>query len=134
MKKITVFLIDDSQEDIELTMHVLRGNKFISGIYTFRDAEIALRSIVQKNIAEEISLPLILLDMNMPGMGGLEFIRRIKGEKHTREIPIAILTGTTDLPDIKESIRMGVNHYIQKPIEEEDLEKIAVELGVKGTE
>ena len=68
----------------------------------------------------------------MPKMGGLDFIHKIKSNERTREIPIAVLTSTTELPDIKESMKLGVRYYIPKPIELEDVEKIAVEFGYSG--
>ena len=81
---------------------------------------------------ENGSMKVILLDMNMPGMGGLEFIRKIKAEEKTKNIPIAVLTATTELPDIKESMRLGVEFYIPKPLDSEDIDRIAVKLGLSS--
>ncbi|HTL83290.1 MAG TPA: response regulator [Bacteroidia bacterium] len=129
MKKITVFLIDDSMEDTEMTMRTLNNSKYISEVFPFRKAETALQAIEIADLSKDADIPFVFLDMNMPGMSGLDFIRKIKSEKGICEIPIAILTGTTDLPEIKESIRLGVKYFIQKPIEQEDIEKIAHEFG-----
>jgi CheY-like chemotaxis protein len=128
MKKLKIILVDDSPEDIELAVHTLKRNEYISGIDHFKEAKKAL-DFLEGETAETISNLFILLDMNMPGMSGLEFIRRIKAKEKTRDIPVAVLTSTTELPDIKESMRLGVKYYIPKPIESEDINKIAVELG-----
>ncbi len=128
MQKIEVLLIDDSSEDRELAMHTLSKHKFIDKIRCFRDGVEALDFLLAEN--KTVSPPrFIFLDLNMPKMGGLEFIQKIKSDERTKEIPIAVLTSTTELPDIKESMKLGVKFYIPKPIEFEDVEKIATELG-----
>lgn len=128
MQKLKIILVDDSAEDIELALHTLKKNEYIEKIDHFKDATQALDYIVGES-EPVISSLFILLDMNMPGMGGLDFLKRIKANDKTKSIPIAVLTSTTELPDIKESMRLGVKFYIPKPIESEDLDKIAVELG-----
>lgn len=121
-------MVDDSAEDIELALHTLKKNEYIEKIDHFKDATQALDYIVGES-ESVISSLFVLLDMNMPGMGGLDFLKRVKANDKTKNIPIAVLTSTTELPDIKESMRLGVKFYIPKPIESEDLDKIAVELG-----
>ncbi len=134
MGKIEVLLIDDSPEDRELTTRTLSKHKFIERILCFKDGVEALDFLLGENKTN--ALPrFIFLDLNMPKMGGLEFIHKIKSDERTKGIPIAVLTSTTELPDIKESIKLGVKFYIPKPIEYEDVEKIAAELGFSaGTE
>jgi two-component system response regulator len=128
MKKLKIILVDDSAEDIELALYTLRKNEYIEQIDHFKDGAEALAYLLAST-PDEISPLFILLDMNMPGMGGLDFIKRVKAEEKTKNIPIAVLTSTTELPDIKESMRLGVKFYIPKPIESEDIDKIAIELG-----
>ncbi|MGZ5188593.1 MAG: response regulator [Kaistella sp.] len=128
MQKLKIILVDDSAEDIELALHTLKKNEYIEQIDHFKDGAQALAYIVGES-ESVISSLFVLLDMNMPGMGGLDFLKQVKANDKTKHIPIAVLTSTTDLPDIKESMRLGVKFYIPKPIESEDLDKIAVELG-----
>ncbi|MDQ3110267.1 MAG: response regulator [Bacteroidota bacterium] len=128
MQKLRIILIDDSAEDIELALYTLKKNDYIDKIDHFKDAFLALQYIINEPESALVSV-FILLDMNMPGMGGLDFIKRIKADAKTKSLPIAVLTSTTELPDIKESMRLGVKFYIPKPIESEDLDKIALELG-----
>jgi two-component system response regulator len=127
MGKVEVLLIDDSFEDRELAARMLSKLAFIHKIIPFKDGEEALEYLLANTNPD---LPqFIFLDLNMPKMGGLEFIHEIKSDNRTKDIPIAVLTSTTELPDIKESMKLGVKYYIPKPIEYEDVEKIAEELG-----
>lgn len=128
MQKLKIILVDDSAEDIELALHTLKKNEYIEQIDHFKDGAQALDYIAGES---DVSSLFVLLDMNMPGMGGLDFLKRVKANDKTKNIPIAVLTSTTELPDIKESMRLGVKFYIPKPIESEDLDKIAIELGYK---
>ncbi|MEO5644804.1 MAG: response regulator [Bacteroidia bacterium] len=128
MQKLKIILVDDSDEDIELALYTLKKNGYIQQIDHFKDGAVAL-DYISGNSVPDIASVFILLDMNMPGMGGLDFIKRVKADNKTKNIPIAVLTSTTDLPDIKESMRLGVKFYIPKPIESEDIDKIAIELG-----
>ncbi|HEU4718100.1 MAG TPA: response regulator [Bacteroidia bacterium] len=128
MNRFSVFLIDDSAEDTELTLRTLRGSPHISNIFSFRDAEEALDTLLVH--PGNGNFPgLIFLDMNMPRMNGLEFVRRIKAQERTKDIPVAILTSSTELPDIRETMKLGVKHFIAKPIDEEDIENIVTEIG-----
>jgi two-component system response regulator len=133
MKKLTILLVDDSPEDLELATRALRKNQYIETILNFKDGGDAL-DFLNQPASNGTSTKVILLDMNMPGMDGLEFIRIIKAREETRNIPIAVLTSTTELPDIKESMRMGVEFYIPKPLESEDIDKIAFKLGIPRAE
>lgn len=128
MQKLKIILVDDSAEDIELALYTLKKNEYIQQIDHFKDGAGALAYLTSDSLADTTSI-FILLDMNMPGMGGLDFIKRVKADDKTKNIPIAVLTSTTELPDIKESMRLGVKFYIPKPIESEDIDKIAIELG-----
>lgn len=130
MQKLKIILVDDSPEDIELALYTLKKNEFIQQIDHFKDGAGALQYITSDALPD-VTSTFILLDMNMPGMGGLDFIKRVKADDKTKNIPIAVLTSTTELPDIKESMRLGVKFYIPKPIESEDIDKIAIELGFK---
>lgn len=131
MNKIEVLLIDDSAEDRELAARMLERLNFVGTIRPFKGGQEALDFLLDES---STSPRFIFLDLNMPKMGGLEFIHKIKSQEKTRDIPIAVLTATTELPDIKESIKLGVKYYIPKPIEQEDVEKIAKELGYTSSE
>jgi CheY-like chemotaxis protein len=126
MQELEIILIDDSSEDRDLTIRALNKCKVANKITTMDNAEDGLEYVLSER---KITTPrLILLDLNLPGMSGVEFLQLIRSRKETKDIPVAILTSTTQLPDIKESLKMGV-HYIAKPIEFDDLAKVAVSLG-----
>ena len=131
IEEIEILLIDDSPEDTDLAVRALRKYHLANKLNCFKDGSEALNFLLQRTEkdADIASTMLILLDLNMPTMGGLEFIRSIKGYERTKHIPIVLLTSTTKLPDIKESLRMGVKCYVPKPIDFEDIARIATELG-----
>lgn len=123
-------LIDDSPEDTDLAIRELKRSLLANKFYTFKKAEEAL-VFLRKKIADEGDVSkhlLILLDLNMPGMSGLEFLQAIRADESTRDIHVAILTASTQLPDIQESLRMGV-HYVAKPIGLDDISAIAATMG-----
>ncbi len=130
-RKIEILLIDDSPEDTELAIIAMKNCRLTNTIYTFRRAEEGLEFLIKKVSTEGDISPylLVLLDLNMPGMSGLEFLQALRSNEHTSNIPVAILTASTQLPDIKESLRMGV-HYIAKPIELEDIVAVAATIGL----
>src|ERR1051326_4214972 len=126
MQELEIILIDDSPEDRDLTVRALNKCKVANKITAMDNAEDGLEYILSER--KFISPRLILLDLNLPGMSGVEFLHLLRSRKETKDIPVAILTSTTQLPDIKESLKMGV-HYIAKPIEFDDLAKVAISLG-----
>ncbi len=126
MRELEIIIVDDSEEDRDLALRSLKRCKLANKISAFDNGNAALEYLI--NTQGDLHLRLILLDLNMPQMSGIEFLKIIRGNKYTRGIPVAILTSTTQLPDIKESLEMGV-HYIAKPIEFEDLAKMAASLG-----
>jgi CheY-like chemotaxis protein len=132
MKKITAILVDDSPEDREMAIRTLGKYKFIDKVISFREGDEALDFLNKNGNGHQEQF--IFLDLNMPRMGGLEFIGKIKANEKTKNIPIAVLTSTTELPAIKESMKMGVKYYISKPMEFEDVERIALELGFTRAE
>ncbi|MEW6467554.1 MAG: response regulator [Bacteroidota bacterium] len=127
MKEFEIILVDDSPEDTDLALRELRKCNLVNSIRTFENGQQAYDFIMEH--ATDGIPRMVLLDLNMPVMDGLEFIQRIKADEKTKGIPIAVLTSTTELPDIKESLRMGVKSYIPKPIVIEDVVKIAVDMG-----
>lgn len=101
-QEIEIILIDDSAEDADLSARALRKYNIANKFVTFTTGNLALEYL----FGSLNSVPrLILLDLNMPGMHGLDFIRSLKADDRTKDIPIVVLTGSTELPDIKESLR-----------------------------
>jgi CheY-like chemotaxis protein len=118
---IEILLVDDSEGDVELTLHALRKNAMVNRIHVARDGEEALNFLFSRepfleNAAE--ALPqLILLDLKLPKVDGLTVLRTLKGDPRTRAIPVIIMTSSKEEKDLISGYNLGVNSYIQKPVD-----------------
>lgn len=115
-----ILLVEDNRYDIELTLRAIRKNNFTSHIHVASDADAALRFIFGSDprIGREIvnSPRLVLLDVKLPGINGMEVLRQLKTDARTQTIPVVMLTSSSDQRDILESYRLGANSYIVKPV------------------
>jgi two-component system, response regulator len=129
-----ILLIEDSENDAEMTIRSLRKNNVTNKILHLSDGAIALEYIFgtgefkERNIA--INPKVILLDLKMPKVDGLEVLKRIKSDERTKTIPVVVLTSSKEDPDIKACYSLGVNSYIVKPVDFEGFNKIVGELGL----
>ena len=118
---IEILLVDDSSADVELTLHALRQNAMVNCIHVARDGEEALNFLFCREPFRERAgepLPrLILLDLKMPKVDGLSVLRTLKEDPRTRAIPVIILTSSKEEKDLAKSYDLGVNSYIQKPVD-----------------
>ncbi len=116
-----ILLVEDSLEDADLAIHTLRREHLASHIYVARDGEEALDFLFCRGAFTERSLDrppkLILLDLKLPKVDGIEVLREIKCDPHTRSIPVVILTSSKEERDLVRSYNLGANSYIQKPVD-----------------
>lgn len=113
---LSVLLIEDNQDDIDLTLHSFRRHNFANEIKVAIDGEEALRCLEQGK--DELARPgLILLDLKLPKISGLEILERIKTDRHLSRIPVVVLTSSGEAKDVDECYRLGVNSYIVKPVD-----------------
>jgi two-component system response regulator len=125
---IDILLVEDNLDDAGLTIRALKKNNLTSGLLHVRDGEEALDYLFSEN---ENRLPkLILLDLKMPKVDGIEVLRKIKSDQNKKVIPVVILTSSKEDRDIVESYKLGVNAYIVKPVDFEKFVKAVTELGV----
>jgi len=121
MSGIDILLVEDNLADIELTLHVLRENRLSNAIQVVRDGEEALDYLFASDADREQffqhPLKLVLLDLKLPKIDGLEVLRAIKGDPRTKSLPVVVLTTSREEKDILESYNLGVNSYIQKPMD-----------------
>lgn len=118
---ISVLLVEDNEEDVELTLRVFRQYHLANHIHVVRDGAEALDCLFGSGAYAERSpceqTKLILLDLKLPKVDGLEVLRRCKSHDRTRSIPIVVLTSSREEQDMIESYKLGVNSYIVKPVD-----------------
>jgi len=116
-----ILLIEDNPKDVKLAVHALREENLANGIQVARDGEEALDFLFCRGEFASRSFDhpprLVLLDIKLPKVDGLEVLRAVKGDARTQAIPVVVLTSSREESDLVESYKLGVNAYIQKPVE-----------------
>ncbi|MGV3626488.1 MAG: response regulator [Betaproteobacteria bacterium] len=134
-KTIELLLIEDNPDDEELALLAMRRHKLANNIHVIRDGaeaiEFLTRCSEQPPGDPACSKPkLILLDLKLPKVSGLEILRFIKGEPALRTIPVVVLTSSREDRDIVESYQLGVNSYIVKPVTFEQVIESVRQIGL----
>ena len=128
-----VLLAEDSAPDVELTLSAFEEHHLANQVVVVRDGAEAW-DYLSRHGAYEHRPPgepaIVLLDVNMPKMGGLEVLRRMRADAELRFVPVVMLTGSREERDIVESYRLGANAYITKPVAFEELIGAAKSLGL----
>jgi CheY-like chemotaxis protein len=130
---IELLLVEDNPQDLELALRALRKANLANHIHVARDGAEALEFIFCEgpHAGRPISAApkVILLDLKLPKVDGLEVLRRIKGDPRTRMIPVVVLTSSKEQSDVVESYHLGVNSYIVKPVNFEHFVAAVRDLG-----
>lgn len=113
-----IVLVEDSDEDAELTLRALKRQKMANVVRRLPDGQQAVDYFFPKDGDPVPASPrVILLDLKLPMVNGLEILRRLKAEDRTHNIPVVVLTSSKEDRDLEEAYRLGVNSYIVKPVE-----------------
>ncbi|MGB9937574.1 MAG: response regulator [Methanobacterium sp.] len=132
--EIEVLLVEDNETDAELTIRALKRKNLANNLVWVKDGEEALEFIFatgRYSDREVDDLPkLVLLDLRMPKVDGMEVLREIKADERTNKIPIVVLTSSKEDKDIVESYNLGVNSYVSKPVEFEEFTEAVSTLGL----
>lgn len=124
-----ILIVEDNASDLELALHAFKKHKLANSIEIARDGEEALR-VLDEALQGGRMPHLILLDLQLPKVDGLEVLKEWKSGHRTRRIPIVVLTSSTEERDIIESYDLGVNSYILKPVDFEQFTEAVRQLGL----
>jgi len=129
-----ILLVEDSQNDIDLALYALREENLANSIFVVRDGKEALDYLFCREAFSERSFnhppKLVLLDLKLPKVDGLQVLRQLKSDPRTRTIPVVIMTSSSEERDLVEGYNLGVNSYIQKPVDFEQFRKTVKTLGL----
>jgi CheY-like chemotaxis protein len=110
-----ILLVEDNPMDLDLTLRAFSKKKFSNQVHVARDGEEALAFIPRWEAGEALPA-VILLDINLPKVNGLEVLRQLKAHERFRRIPVVILTSSREDKDLNTAYDLGVNSYIEKPV------------------
>jgi two-component system response regulator len=131
---IEILLVEDNAADVELTQRAFEADHLANRIAVVRDGEEALDFLFCRGAYAHRSFNapprLVLMDLKLPKVHGLEVLRQVKADPRTRAIPIIVMTSSTEEGDLVRSYHYGVNSYIQKPVDFADFQKIVKTLGL----
>jgi len=132
IEQVEILLVEDNPLDAELTMHGLKDDKVANTITWVKDGQQALDYIFRRGEYDQRKTPdprLILLDLKMPRVDGLEVLRAIRADESTRRIPVVVMTSSQEESDVAKSYDLGVNSYVVKPLDFNAMTEIAKKAG-----
>jgi two-component system response regulator len=130
---VEILLVEDNPNDAELSLYALRKHRIANRIHLTKDGSEAIEYLFGEGAYEGRNVletpKVILLDLKLPKVDGLEVLKRIKSDPRTHQIPVVVLTSSREDRDIIESYKLGVNSYIVKPIDFEQFSESVRQLG-----
>jgi len=117
---VEILLVEDSDADAELIIRALRKSSLVNKVVRLRDGVEAIEFVFHEGVFSKRGggqPRLILLDLKMPRLGGIDVLRRLKGDERTKLIPVVVLTSSAEEQDVLDSYKLGVNSYLVKPVE-----------------
>jgi two-component system response regulator len=131
---VEILLVEDNDNDAEMTIRALKKNNLANSLLHLSDGSEAIDYIFAlgeySNRHVEDTPRVIVLDLKMPKVGGMEVLKKLKSDERTQDIPVVVLTSSKEDPDIKKCYALGVNSYVVKPVEFEDFYKAISALGL----
>lgn len=131
-RAIEILLVEDNPDDAEITLRALRKNNLDNHVQWVRDGAEALNVVFGDGTAKVLNaVPrVILLDLKLPKVDGLEVLQRLKSDPRTRLIPVVVLTSSTQDADIARCYELGANSFVSKPVQFEDFADKVTKLGL----
>lgn len=130
MNDKTILLVEDNPDDEELTILAFRKNNLSNNILVAHDGEEALEMLFGEEGRSGPLPSIVLLDLKLPKVDGLEVLRRIRGDARTRMLPVVVLTSSMEESDLHESYNLGCNSYVRKPVSFAEFLEAARQLGL----
>ncbi len=131
---VEILLVEDNPNDVELTLRALQKHRVANKVFVVSDGEEAVEYIFARGKYSDRNIHtfprVILLDLKLPKINGLEILRMVREDERTALIPVVVLTSSQEDVDVFESYRLGVNSYIVKPVEFENFVRAVSELGL----
>ena len=127
-----ILLVEDNDDDIELTVRALRRNRLVNRIDVVRDGAEALDYLFRRGryAGREEDPQLVLLDLKLPKVGGLEVLERLRSDPRTHRLPVVVLTSSNVESDLARSYDLGANSYIRKPVDFQQFVAAVNQLGL----
>ena len=133
-QQVEILLVEDNPTDVELTLRAFKARNFANQVFVARDGAEALDFFFGdgSHPLRDIGVvpKVVLLDLKLPKVDGLEVLRRLKADERTRAIPVVILTSSREEPDIAAAYRLGANSYIVKPVDFDAFARAVSEVGL----
>lgn len=130
---VDILLVEDNSDDVELTLYALKRNNLANAVHIARDGEEALDFIFCRGKHSERKFDdppkFVLLDLKLPKVDGLEVLRALKGDRRTKALPVVVMTSSKEQRDMVEGYHLGVNSYIQKPVDFDEFRNLIKQLG-----
>jgi len=127
--QVEILLVEDNPDDADLTMRALTRHNLANRVLVARDGAEALEFLLGDS-PKAAAPKVILLDLKLPKVDGLEVLRRIKASDRTKAIPVVVLTSSNEEPDIATSYQLGANSYIVKPVDFEAFVRSVADVGL----
>jgi two-component system, response regulator len=120
-EELDILLVEDNQDDVDLALHALQKGKLANNVYVARDGEEALDFLFCRGTFANRSFDhppkLVLLDLKLPKVDGMEVLKQVKRDPRTKTIPVVIMTSSKEERDLVAGYNLGANSYIQKPVD-----------------
>jgi two-component system response regulator len=129
-QSLEILLVEDNPADAELTMHALGKHRLANHVVHVADGQAALDYFFGEGRAVSAPSTLVLLDLKLPKVGGIEVLRQLRADERTKDVPIVVLTSSREDQDVMETYKLGANSYIVKPVDFENFSAAVNNMGL----